>query len=129
MSQYLRRLKPEDVHFLLDFSEFKEFVEEMLGDAKKLVTLEIDHDEIKDAYDVTIIRPMVILREISTLTEEDRHKILDTGFSIDREPFDNGDFAMEEIFGTNYTILSSIEDDDGAFFTIEMPYRDYVQMK
>ncbi len=129
MHRFLKRLKPEDVHFLLDFSEFKEFVEEMLGQANPLVTIEIDSDEIKDPYDVTVIRPMVKLREVSTLTEENRHTILESGFSIDREPFDNGDYAMEQIFGDNYTILAATEDEDGSFFTIELPYGDYIQMK
>ncbi|MFQ3543986.1 hypothetical protein Q7A53_07855 [Halobacillus rhizosphaerae] len=129
MHRFLKRLKPEDVHFLLDFSEFKEFVEEMLGQANPLVTIEIDSDEIKDPYDVTVIRPLVKLREVSTLTEENRHTILESGFSIDREPFDNGDYAMEQIFGDNYTILAATEDEDGSFFTIELPYGDYIQMK
>ena len=129
MSQYLDRVEPEEVRFLMDFSEFKQYVTEMLGDAKDLVTVDIQYDEIEDRTGATIIRPMVKLEEISTLNEEQRHLILDSGFSIDGEPFDNGDYAMEQIFGPQYTISNATDDADGAFFTIEMPYRFFVSQK
>jgi hypothetical protein len=129
MSRYLDRIEPEDVRFLMDLSEFKEYVTEMLGDAKELVQLEVSYDHIKDPYETTIIRPMVKLEEITDFTEENRHTLLATGFSIDREPFDNGDYAMEQIFGQEYTVVDVIDDEDGAFFTIEMPYHHFVNQR
>ncbi|WP_079479262.1 hypothetical protein [Halobacillus salinus] len=129
MSRYLHRIEPEEVRFLLDFSELKELVIDMLGDAKDLVTVEISFDQMEDFTGASIIRPMVKLREISKLNEEQRHLILDTGLSIDREPFDNGDYIMEEIFGPEYTVASATNDADGPFFTIEMPYRFYLEQK
>ncbi|RWZ58138.1 hypothetical protein EQV77_10165 [Halobacillus fulvus] len=129
MSQYLNRIEPEDVRFLMDVSEFKEFVLEMLGDARELVQVKVDYDHLEDQTGATMIRPMVKLEEISRLNEEQRHLLLSSGFSIDREPFDNGDYAMEQIFGQEYTIAHASEDQDGAFFTIEMPYRFYINEK
>ncbi|MCA0971948.1 hypothetical protein LCM20_15185 [Halobacillus litoralis] len=129
MSRYLQRIEPEEVRFLLDFTELEKLVVEMLGEAKDLVTIEISYDQMEDFTGAEIIRPMVKLREISKLNEEQRHLILNSGFSIDREPFDNGDYAMEEIFGPEYTIASATNDADGPFFTIEMPYRFYVEEK
>ncbi|WP_226584891.1 hypothetical protein [Halobacillus litoralis] len=127
MPRYLDRIEPEDVRFLMDLSEFKNFVIEMLGDARDLVNIQIDYDYIEDPGGTTLVRPMVKLTEISQFTEENRHTVLKSGFSIDREPFDNGDYAMEEIFGPYYTVLAATEDEDGAFFTIEMPYRHYAK--
>ncbi|ARI78397.1 hypothetical protein [Halobacillus mangrovi] len=129
MSQYLNRIEPEDVRFLMDLSELKQYVVEMLGEAKDLVQIEISYDQFTDAYDTAVIRPMVKLEEISDFTEENRHTLLSTGFSIDREPYDNGDFAMEQIFGQEYTIVDVNDDADGAFFTIEMPYHHFVSQK
>lgn len=129
MSRYLHRIEPEEVRFLLDFSELKGLVTEMLGDAKGLVTVEISYDQMEDFTGANIIRPMVKLEEISTLNEEQRHLILDTGLSIDREPFDNGDYVMEEIFGPEYTVADATDDADGPFFTIELPYRFFLEEK
>ncbi|CDQ20485.1 hypothetical protein SAMN05192559_105251 [Halobacillus karajensis] len=127
MSRYLDRIEPEDVRFLMDFSEFKTFVIDMLGDARDLVQIHIDYDLIEETENMPLIRPMVHLSEVSNFTEEDRHTLLATGFSIDQEPFVNGDYAMKQIFGPEYTILAATEDDDGAFFTIEIPFRNYQQ--
>ncbi|QAS51963.1 hypothetical protein [Halobacillus litoralis] len=126
MSQYIGRIDPEDVRFLMDLSEFKEFVTDMLGGARGLVNVEIDYEIIEEQAGDTLIRPMVLLNEISRFTEEDRHTLLSSGFSIDREPYKNGDYAMEQIFGTYYTILEATEDEDGAFFTIELPYHHFI---
>ncbi|GEN53563.1 hypothetical protein [Halobacillus faecis] len=129
MSRYLDRIEPEDVRFLMDLSEFKTLVLEMLGEARDLVNIQINYDFLDEPEGDTLVRPMVQLNEISKFTEEDRHTLLQTGFSIDGEPFDNGDYAMEQIFGSAYTILSVTEDEDGAFFTIEMPYRNFEKQK
>jgi|GEM_PF-4236811 len=127
MAEFTNRLEPEEVRFLMDFSELKDIVTELLGEANALVNVEIDYDEIEEPDGITIIRPMVKLQETSSLTEEDRHKILSSGLSIDREPFDNGDHAMERIFGNSYTVLEATSDADGNFFTIEMPFRSYME--
>ncbi|UOQ92502.1 hypothetical protein MUO14_18925 [Halobacillus shinanisalinarum] len=124
--KYLNKLLPEDVHYLLDLSEFKELIEEMLGKASKLVTVEVDCDQIEDSYDNSNFRPMVILKEIANLSEENRHTILNTGFSLG-QPFDSGDFAMKKVFGDNYTVIAATEDQDGDFFTVEIPYEDFAR--
>ncbi|WLR47879.1 hypothetical protein LC065_00855 [Halobacillus litoralis] len=129
MSRYLDRIEPEDVRFLMDLSEFKTIVLDMLGDARDLVNIQINYDLLDEPEGETLVRPMVLLNEISNFTEEDRHALLQTGFSIDGEPFDNGDYAMEQIFGAEYTILAVTEDEDGAFFTIEIPYRNFEKQK
>ncbi|MGR9047243.1 hypothetical protein ACQ4XT_01155 [Halobacillus faecis] len=129
MSRYLDRIEPEDVRFLMDLSEFKTIVLDMLDDARDLVNIQINYDLLDEPEGETLVRPMVLLNEISNFTEEDRHTLLQTGFSIDGEPFDNGDYAMEQIFGSEYTILAVTEDEDGAFFTIEMPYRNFEKQK
>ncbi|RDY71824.1 MULTISPECIES: hypothetical protein [Halobacillus] len=129
MSRYLDRIEPEDVRFLMDLSEFKTIVLDMLGEARNLVNIQINYDFLDEPEGDTLVRPMVQLNEISKFTEEDRHTLLKTGFSIDGEPFDNGDYAMEQIFGAEYTILAITEDEDGAFFTIEMPYRNFEKQK
>ncbi|SDO41904.1 hypothetical protein [Halobacillus aidingensis] len=129
MSRYLDRIEPEDVRFLMDLSEFKTIVLDMLGEARNLVNIQINYDFLDEPEGDTLVRPMVQLNEISKFTEEDRHTLLKTGFSIDGEPFDNGDYAMEQIFGAEYTILAITEDEDGAFFTIEMPYRNFERQK
>ncbi|MBX0359255.1 hypothetical protein [Halobacillus sp. Nhm2S1] len=129
MSRYLDRIEPEDVRFLMDLSEFKTLVLEMLGEARDLVNIQINYDVLDEPEGDTLVRPMVQLNEISKFTEENRHTLLQTGFSIDGEPFDNGDYAMEKIFGSTYTILAVTEDEDGAFFTIEMPYRNFEKQK
>ncbi len=125
MNDYLSRIEPEEVRFFMDVSEFKSIVLEMLGEARHIVQVEVSYEIVENPGTSPLIRPMIQLTEISRFTEEDRHKVLQSGFSIDREPFDNGDYAMEQIFGTEYTIAHAEEDDDGAFFTIEMPYRYY----
>ncbi|MBH0231235.1 hypothetical protein [Halobacillus yeomjeoni] len=129
MSQYLNRIEPEDVRFLIDLTELKEVVIDLLGDAASLVHVEVSYDQFQDPYDVTMIRPMVKLEEVSDFTEENRHTLLSSGFSIDKEPFDNGDYALKQIFGQEYTIVEANEDQEGAFFTVEMPYRAYVDLK
>lgn len=129
MSQYLDKIEPEDVRFLMDLSEFKEIVKEMLGDARLLVNIQIDYEFLQEPHASTLVRPMIHLTEISNFTEEHRHTLIQTGFSIDKEPFANGDYAMEQIFGPYYTILAATEDEDGAFFTIELPYRHFVEQK
>lgn len=125
MTDYLSRLEPEEVRFFIDVSEFKSIVMEMLGEAQDVVQVDVGYETVENPGSSPLIRPMVQLTEISRFTEEDRHKVLQSGFSIDRVPFDNGDYAMEQIFGTEYMITHAEEDDDGAFFTIEMPYRYY----
>ncbi|WP_394219364.1 hypothetical protein [Halobacillus trueperi] len=129
MSRYLDRIEPEDVRFLMDLSEFKTIVLDILGEARDLVNIQINYDLLDEPEGDTLVRPMVQLNEISKFTEEDRHTLLQTGFSIDDEPFDNGDYAMKQIFGAEYTILAVTEDEDGAFFTIEMPYRKFEKQK
>ncbi|MEC3883551.1 hypothetical protein VKA52_07465 [Halobacillus sp. HZG1] len=129
MSLYLEHIEPEDVRFLMDLSEFKTVVLKMLGEAQNLVNLQISYDFLDEPEGDTLVRPMVELNEISKFTEEDRHTLLQSGFSIDGEPFDNADYAMEQIFGAEYTILDVTEDEDGAFFTIEMPYRNFKEQK
>ncbi|MYL50908.1 hypothetical protein GLV98_15540 [Halobacillus litoralis] len=129
MSRYLDRIEPEDVRFLMDLSEFKTIVLDILGEARDLVNIQINYDLLDEPEGDTLVRPMVQLNEISKFTEEDRHTLLQTGFSIDGEPFDNGDYAMEQIFGAEYSILAVTEDEDGAFFTIEMPYRNFEKQK
>ncbi|WP_079526455.1 hypothetical protein [Halobacillus hunanensis] len=127
-THYLNQLTPEDVVYLLDLRELKELVQEMLGKASEFVTVEIDWDKINDKHNITTFRPMVIMKEMANLTEEKRHTILNTGFSLG-QPFESGDYAMERIFGENYTIIAATEDEDGDFFTVEVPYPDFIKFK
>ncbi|WP_181350965.1 hypothetical protein [Thalassobacillus sp. CUG 92003] len=127
MSRYLNKLEPEDVRFLLDYSELQACVEEMLGSASDLVKIQIAADTIQDAYDVTVTRPMVKMEEKSMINEQDRHRLLESGFTLG-EPFENGDQALETIFGTTYTVISATEEEE-PFFTIELPYRDFLNLK
>ncbi len=126
-THYLNQLIPEDVVYLLDLSEFKGLIQEMLGEASEFVTVEIDWDKIND-NNITTFRPMVMMKEIANLTEEKRHTILNSGFSLG-QPFESGDYAMERIFGENYTIMAATEDQDGDFFTVEVPYADFIKSK
>ncbi|SFK20952.1 hypothetical protein SAMN04487936_10947 [Halobacillus dabanensis] len=129
MSRYLDNFEPEDVRFLMDLSEFKEFIVDMLGDTRDSVDIRIDFDYIEEPGGASLVRPMVHLTEASQLTEEKQQHLRDTGFSIGDEPYANGDYAMDKIFGPHYVILAATEDEDGAFFTIEMPYRHYIHQK
>ena len=129
MSRYLHKIEPEDVRFLMDLSEFKEFIVDMLGNSRNSVNIRIDFDHIKELGESTLVRPMVHLTEASRLTEDDQQNLRNTGFIIGDEPYANGDHAMDKIFGPHYVILAATEDEDGAFFTIEMPYRHYIRQK
>jgi hypothetical protein len=129
MSRYLDKFEPEDVRFLMDLSEFKEFIVDMLGNSRNSVDVRIDYDYIEEPGEATFVRPMVHLTEAGRLTEEEQQHLRDTGFIIGDEPYKNGDYAMDKIFGPNYVILAATDDEDGAFFTIEMPYRHYIRQK
>ncbi|MFD2925046.1 hypothetical protein [Halobacillus naozhouensis] len=127
-AHYLNQLVPEDVVYLLDLRELKDLIQEMLGEASEFVTVEIDWDKINDNYNTSAFRPMVMLKETANLTEENRHTIINTGFGLG-QPFNSGDYAMKRIFGENYTIMAVTEDEDGDFFTVEIPFKDFVKSR
>ncbi|SIS48977.1 hypothetical protein [Salimicrobium flavidum] len=124
MNDYLKQLEPVEVRYLIDTKELREIVTHMLGEADSLVSIYLSYDYTEDETDGGMVRPMIELEEISGLTEENRHTILSTGLNLDA-PFDNGDEVFRAIFGSSHVVIDATEDNDGTFFTVEVPYEDY----
>ncbi|MCP3030161.1 hypothetical protein LF817_02265 [Halobacillus sp. A1] len=125
MTDYLKKIEPTDVRFLIDLSEIKEMVQLMLGNLKEHLQVELGFDKIEDSYNTTIVRLLINLKENNVLTNEQHMELLDKGFSAGDEPFKNGDQVLYNIFGHDYSIISVTKDEDGDFITIEMPYEAF----
>ncbi|MFC7061919.1 hypothetical protein [Halobacillus seohaensis] len=125
MSCYLKQLEPEDVRFLLDFSELKKIVKDMLGDFSNDLRVDIDFEIAQDPYYTSTVRPMIDLQKENVLSHDQQMRLTEIGFSLADEPFQNADHVMFTIFGSTCTIIAATRDEDGDFFTIEMPYHDY----
>ncbi|SDJ49933.1 hypothetical protein [Salimicrobium halophilum] len=124
MTNYLKQIEPVDVRYLIDLKEVKDIVADMLGEGNSVVSIRVSYDETDDETGAELIRPMVELEEISGLTEADRHAVLSSGLNLDA-PFDNGDQVFRTIFGPSHVITAATEDEDGSFFTVEVPYEEY----
>ncbi|PBB04624.1 MULTISPECIES: hypothetical protein [Salimicrobium] len=123
MSHYLKRFDPVEVRYLIDAGEIQEITAEMLGEVASLVNTYISY-EYTAASEGNLVRPMITLEETEGLTEENRNSILSTGFNLDA-PFDNGDEIFRTVFGDSHVVIAATEDEDGVFFTVEIPYEDF----
>ncbi|SDY14689.1 MULTISPECIES: hypothetical protein [Salimicrobium] len=123
MSHFLKRFDPVEVRYLIDAGEIQEITAEMLGEVSSLVNTYVSY-EYTAASEGNLVRPMITLEETEGLTEKDRNAILSTGFNLDA-PFDNGDEVFRTIFGDSHVVIAATEDEDGVFFTVEVPYEDF----
>ncbi|WP_347861365.1 hypothetical protein U0355_12010 [Salimicrobium sp. PL1-032A] len=124
MTNFLKGIDPVDVRYLIDLKEVKDIVAELLGEVQEIVTISVSYDKTEDETGVSVVRPMVELEEKTGLSEADRHAILSSGLNLDA-PFDNGDEVFRTLFGESHVITAATHDDDGTFFTIEIPYETY----